>query len=98
TNAPTWFSELNQDPRYRVAAGLGAKVVQDQEQALLAGAWAQVDGIERANESLRHAQLSQNISLNTYSKNFMLNRAEDLLHVTAPFHARVKGSPVTIKR
>jgi len=98
SDSPEWFKELNRDPRYRVAAGLGMQVVQDQEQQLLAGAWSQVGEIIKINEGLRHTQLSQNVSLSTYQKNFNLGNAEEVLQVTVPFHGRVKGSPFTIKK
>jgi hypothetical protein len=38
---PPWFSLLNQDPRFRVAAGLGTEVVQRDQQALMAAAQEQ---------------------------------------------------------
>jgi hypothetical protein len=38
---PPWFSLLNQDPRYRVAAGLGTEVIHRDQQALLAAAQEQ---------------------------------------------------------
>ncbi len=54
-----WVRQLNLDPRYRVAAGLGAQVVRDQQEALMASAWAQVGDVQRANQLIRGAQLAR---------------------------------------
>lgn len=54
-----WLRQLNLDPRYRVAAGLGAQVVRDQQEALMASAWAQMGDVQRANQLIRGAQLAR---------------------------------------
>ena len=56
---PAWLRELNLDPRHRAAAGLGARVVHEQREQLLAQAWSQVGEVERANQRLRQAQLAR---------------------------------------
>jgi hypothetical protein len=55
---PTWLDELNLDPRERVAAGLGTRVVQAQQDELVAQAWAQAGEIAAANQRLRQVQLA----------------------------------------
>ena len=40
--AENWVHRLNLDPRFRVAAGLGTRVVQDQQEQLMDAAWSQV--------------------------------------------------------
>ena len=48
TGRPHWLRELNVDPRYRAAAGLGTQVVQDQQEQLMTSAWEQVGQIDKA--------------------------------------------------
>ena len=56
---PQWFRELNLDPRHRIVAGLGTRVVQTDQEDLMLSAWNQVVGVEAANRALRLAQLGQ---------------------------------------
>jgi hypothetical protein len=61
TTPPTplgWLDALNIDPRYRIAAGLGTRVVQDRQEDLMAAIWDQFAEIIRANQLLRQAQLA----------------------------------------
>jgi len=53
-----WLRAINLDPCYRVAAGLGAEIVRDQQEQLMTSAWEQVGDIERANQIVRQAQLA----------------------------------------
>ena len=57
--APSWFDELNRDVRLRAVAGLGVRVVQEQQQALLAAAWDQVEGIRAVNKRIREAEMQK---------------------------------------
>ena len=41
---PPWFRELNLDPRHRIVAGLGTRVVQAEQEDLMLAAWNQVIG------------------------------------------------------
>ncbi len=42
SDPPGWFAELNLDPRYRAAAGLGADVIRREQDRLVAEAWEQL--------------------------------------------------------
>lgn len=55
---PTWLDDLNLDPRERVAAGLGTRVIQAQQDELVAQAWAQAGEIAAANQRRRQTQLA----------------------------------------
>src|SRR5262249_55820485 len=94
---PIWFNDLNQDPRERVAAGAGARVVQSQQRQLMAGAWAQVDGIREANQRLRYTQLARELALRIYQRHIPGNSPDQLLQLSAPVLSRVMASPTTIK-
>jgi len=91
-----WINDLNLDPRNRTAGGMGTQVVQEQRTALMASAWQQVDGVLAANELLRQAQLARAALQRIHEQRLMPTQAETLLTVTAPLHARILASPLTI--
>ena len=94
--APGWLDELNSDPRSRATGGMGARVVVEQRDQLMHAAWEQVDGIERANQLIRQAQLAQGSSSLVLRKHFEPASAAMLLTVTQPLHARMLASPRTV--
>ena len=53
---PLWLGQLNLDPGLRVAAGLGAQVVQAEQETFVAAAWAQAGDVLAANRLLRQAR------------------------------------------
>ena len=57
-----WLHELNLDPRFRVAAGFGTKVVQDNQEAYMDAAWEQIGKVLEANRRIRHGQFSKEVS------------------------------------
>ena len=79
----TWFEDVNADPRTRVAAAAGWQVVQNEEQQLLAGAWAQVDAVRAANQQLRQAQLAREAALRLYARHVLTRSAPQLRVVHA---------------
>lgn len=95
-NDQNWIHRLNLDPRYRVAAGLGTGVVQQNDQQYMAAAWAQVGDVLSANARLRWAQLAQATSIALHLRNIMSLAPERQFLLTAPLHARVMGSPTTV--
>ncbi|HEY4185517.1 MAG TPA: hypothetical protein VGP07_10630 [Polyangia bacterium] len=92
-----WVNELNLDPRDRAAAGMGTQVVQGETGALLASAWQQVDGVRAANQLLRQAQLSRAAMAQLFQQHFVAATPETALVRTAPLHARLMASPITIR-
>ena len=58
-SAPGWVHELNTDPRHRVAAALGAKIVQNNQEALMGSAWDQAGDLAEVNRRLRRARLGR---------------------------------------
>jgi len=57
-SAAKWLSELNLDPRYRVAAALGAQVIRKNQEELMASAWQQAARAREVNAALGKAQLA----------------------------------------
>jgi hypothetical protein len=83
----SWLDELNLDPRHRIAASFGAKVIKDQQESLMISAWDQLGDVEEANEKLRQAQIGIASSKSIYKR---LPQDEDLLRLAAPFFSKVQ--------
>ena len=66
--APTWLADLNTDPRRRAAAALGARVVQQQQEQLVASAWEQAGDVRDVNQWLRQKQLGREVTRSVYDK------------------------------
>jgi len=54
-----WFEQLNSNPAQRIVAGLGTRVVEKDQEALMQAAWAQVGKIDEANRALRLMQYAR---------------------------------------
>ena len=87
---PPWITELNLDPRTRVAAGLGTQVVQARQEDYVARAWRQLGDVLAANRLLRAAQFARSGSLRVHQRLARLDAAE-MLTLTYPAHRRVVG-------
>ena len=85
-----WLRTLNLDPAYRVAAGLGAQVVRDQQEQLMASAWEQVGDIVLANQMIMQAQLARSGSREIHALRFGGLGDTAFLLTTAPLHSRVR--------
>jgi hypothetical protein len=87
---PSWLSDLNLDPRYRAFAGAGARVVEAEQEDLLASAWAQLGDVEQANHLLRIGQLSRGAIASIVNRRLAAMGLDEQLVMTAPLHARVR--------
>lgn len=97
---PPWISELNLDPRLRVAAGLGTQVIQARQEDYAARAWRQLGDVLAANRLLRRAQFARSSAQQVHGRLGGLDPAA-LLTLAYPVHSRVVGvlpSPVTLTR
>jgi len=99
-NAPPWLTDLNLDPRYRAFAGAGARVVEQQQEALLAEAWRQIGDVQRANRIVHVAQLTRGALGSVVKRRLARMSFDDRLGITWPMHTRVKlqtgvGTPPT---
>jgi hypothetical protein len=96
-----WVHRLNLDPRYRVAAHFGVKVVQARQEELMAAAWQQLGEARRANAWIRTAQLAREVGTILHGRHIAeqtgtvgVADAEPLasgraLTLTAPAHPKV---------
>ena len=93
----TWLDDLNLDPRERVAAALGTRVIQDAQEALVAQAWQQAGEIDRANQRLRQMQLSLVVGARLHAKQVQDLGSDDdaLWRLAAPAQARLVWQAAT---
>ena len=93
-----WVHELNLDPRFRVAAGLGAQVVRARQEEFMRAAWVQVGEVLEANRRIRAAQLAREVAYVCHSAHLEPLRAAvpgQAFAVTAPVHPRLVAAEVT---
>jgi hypothetical protein len=95
--SPGWLRRLNLDPRYRAVAAVGARIVQDHQEDLMAAAWQQAGEIEAANRLLRQGQLARSAGRVQHADLAKLPPAA-LLAITGALHGRVLAGPLTIER
>ena len=87
---PHWFGELNLDPRYRVAAGLGTSVIRYEQEQLMASAWDQLTKQEQDNQRLKRAQLAETVGEALVDKHLRVLQPEQFLQVTGPVQDALK--------
>jgi hypothetical protein len=90
-----WLEDLNLDPRYRVAAALGTRVIQQQQETLVASAWRQVGAIVAANQLIRQSALAARVGERLHAALFdgQSVRAETMVALTSPVHLLVHPGP-----
>ena len=88
--ATGWLAELNVDPAARVAAGVGAAVVRQQQDALVAAAWEQAGDVTSANQLLDRARLAQQVTERVHDRHVSPLPPDVLLQVTAPAHDQTR--------
>jgi hypothetical protein len=89
-----WLDELNLDPRHRVTAAMGTKVIQTEQEDLMASAWEQLGEIERVNQMKRQAQFGRAVNAVYHTRHFSQFSEETLLKVLAPAQSRIVVDPV----
>ncbi|MEX0290252.1 MAG: hypothetical protein AB3N14_14185 [Flavobacteriaceae bacterium] len=93
-----WINHLNLDPRQRAVAGIGTKVIQQNQQALMDRAWGQFEGIREANRKLREAQFVAGFSANLFHKKISRLSNERLVMETTALHSRFRFTKGTLKK
>jgi hypothetical protein len=99
TPTETWVQRLNLDPRFRVAAGIGTRVIQDNQERYMDAAWQQVGDVLRALWRIRLGQLGMQVSRVWYERFLvpLLGNPQRAFHLTAPVHRRVLTDGVTVR-
>ena len=99
-NPTNWVHELNLDPRFRVLAGFGTRVVQDTQEELMAAAWEQIGDVLEGNQRMRRFKLAQQVSF-VWHRSHLQAVADSnpgrALALTAPVQPRVMSGAVTMR-
>ncbi|HEU5077595.1 MAG TPA: hypothetical protein VFT72_00185 [Opitutaceae bacterium] len=92
-----WVNSLNLDPRYRGAAGLGARVIRKNQEKYMRSAWAQIGDVLAVNQKIRRAQLAIKAAFSAYTKSTLSLAPERALALASPILAKVIGAPKTLR-
>ena len=98
-NNYNWITELNLDPRYRVPAHFGTRVVQQNQEDYMNAAWEQVGDVLKANKRIRFALFAQSASNIWYQKYLLEMKAANpakVMMITAPVQTRILKDGVTV--
>ncbi len=95
-----WLSELNLDPKNRAAAGLGATVFKENQDAYMEMAWKQVGEVIAANRKLEATTTTYLASDAAFEKHIKNLPGQTVLNLTASVHhiARDKTNNQSVKR
>jgi hypothetical protein len=84
-----WYEQLNLEPMARATAQFGTRLVQDQQEALVASAWEQAAELERVNTLLRHAQFGMAMGASLHRRHLSRMTPDVGLQVLAPAQAQL---------
>jgi hypothetical protein len=93
---PGWLRTLNLDARHRAVAGLGAVIVEAEQERLMDEAWSQVGAVEQANRELRWAQVAREVRGSLLRRHVAPLAPGDVLGLTASVHRRLPAGAATV--
>lgn len=91
-----WHDTLNRDPRTRVSAGFGVRVVQENQENYVARAWTQVQKVLEANRLVRLAAYAMHASTAVYANLAVRLEPAQRLAFFSPVLSKVRGSATTL--
>jgi len=91
-----WVNQLNLDPRYRAAAGLGARVIRKHQERYMQLAWQQIGDVLTVNYKIRRAQLAIKAAHAAFAKTYSALPETRALALAAPVLTKVMASPTTL--
>ncbi|MBC8088373.1 MAG: hypothetical protein H7Z40_13980, partial [Phycisphaerae bacterium] len=91
-----WVNDLNRDPRTRVPAGFGTRVVQKHQEKYMREAWRQVQRILELNRKIRATVFNMLVATKYTKETFSKLTVSPLLAISKPVLGRVMGSPTTL--
>jgi hypothetical protein len=94
-----WLNELNLDPRYRAAAGIGTTVVQKNQEEYMEAAWQQVGKVLAGNQKVRHSHFALATTIVWNRQNFMplqTTQSTKFLTVVAPVQKRIVADGLAV--
>ena len=101
TPAENWVHRLNLDPRFRVAAGFGTRVIQDNQEKYMDAAWEQIGRVLDAQRRIRFGQFALLVSDIWFDRHLLptlgVSQQKTLL-LMAPLNKRVLTDGLTLQR
>ncbi|HMF92867.1 MAG TPA: hypothetical protein VKE96_01170 [Vicinamibacterales bacterium] len=88
--AANWFDQLNLDPRWRTAAALGTRVIQQNQEELMASAWEQAAEMPAVNQRMRQLQLSMAVGESLHARHLSRLSEEMALRIASPVFSRIR--------
>ena len=85
-----WFDRVNLDLKFRLAAGIGAQLVRENQETYAAKCWEQYEQILQANRRLQRLQWAKLIVKRVADRRFATLPAAVSLNLTEPLHAYIK--------
>lgn len=98
-NNRNWVHDINLDPQWRMPAGIGTNVIQDNQENYMQASWQQIGEVLEANKRIKLAQLANETSAILHFGHLNLLRElsnQRYLMVTTPFTKRVINQGVII--
>ncbi|MFF3543286.1 hypothetical protein ACFYXD_15740 [Streptomyces platensis] len=95
-DATGWLDTLNLDPRRRVAAGLGTRSVQREQEDLMASAWAQLADVRAANRFLDLSRLARLVGSCLHTRHVSPLSPDEFLHLAMPLRSRALFGSATL--
>ena len=96
-DSTAWYNDLNRDPRTRVPAGFGKRVVQENQEKFVDQAWRQLSAVLEANRKMRLARFSSEVMERVYAKTLSRQLNESFLAFANPISRRVLSGDRTVK-
>jgi hypothetical protein len=96
TQTPVWLRELNLDPSARAVAGLGALVVQEAQEQLVASAWEQLGDPDAVVTLERRLEVAVAVLDSVVRRRVEPMETGRLVQFLGPAHARLRMSPQTL--
>jgi len=87
-----WVHELNLDPRFRVPAGTGGRVIRDHQEEYMQAAWDQLGSVLEANKKITAAQFAREVSFSFHTNHLAplaQTASSQLLKLCGPVQGRV---------
>jgi hypothetical protein len=95
--APPWINELNLEPRHRVAASLGTQIIQQDQEALMASAWEQIEQLRQNNLQRRRDQLALVARTATFIKQVSRLDNDAMLQLVGPSMTKIPATESTLR-
>lgn len=94
-----WVHELNLDPRFRLPAGFGTRIVQRNQEQYMNAAWQQVGAVLDANRRIRLAQYGHTIASSVHRRHLAAQVNADperVVVLAAPLHRSTRVEALTV--